>query len=199
MPIPLKIFGSDASIFLGTNKGVSRITATWPNWFDAITRSFDLDPRLLGTDPLRELVVAYTTTNGTQAAYNLATGCNTTTPSCDNLTADLNPECRAYAVAVASFCAPGGIQNYDTASCVDTLKQAPVDSVTGAVSATTARAFYTACFDCYYLFTANGFALDGKTDTLTSREYLVTGNAKLAQTGGYRIVWLGAGKHPNKG
>jgi len=55
--VPIKIFGSDASIFLGTNKAVTRHQATWTDAFDTITREFSLDPRLLGTyGPLRDLV-----------------------------------------------------------------------------------------------------------------------------------------------
>ena len=121
------------------------------------------------------------------------TGCAVTVPSCANLKADpASPACGAYAAALASSCAPGGRQNYDSASCVAALQRAPVDPATGSVSAATARAFFTACYDCcYFLFTAGGFALDGTTGALGSWGYLVKGNAKLAQTGGYRIVWLG--------
>jgi hypothetical protein len=186
--IPLKVFGSDASIFLGTNKGVSAIVPTWPAVFDAITTEFSLDPRLLGKAPLGEMVNAYTTSLDASAAYSNVTGCMNTQPSCGNFTADPNPTCEAYAAALGDFCKPDGSQNYDTAACVAALKEQPVDA-TGAVSAVTARAFYTACLDMYYLFTASGFS-GPADDATTSREFLVTGDAKLSQTGGFEVIWL---------
>lgn len=185
----LKIFGTDASIFLGTNKGVKRIVPTWPTMFDAITTEYKLCPKLLGDGPLRTLVKAYSTEPTTGDAYQSVTGCpaGDSAPSCANQTANsLDSKCTEYAAALGEFCTAEGTPNYDTQACVNALKAQDTDG-DGAVTAPVARAFFTACFDTYYGFTANGFA---NPPELTSREYLVTGDAKLSQTGGYELIYL---------
>lgn len=157
--------------------------------FDAITTEYMLNPKLLGDGPLRTLVKAYSTSPTTEAAYESVTGCpaGDAAPGCDNQTPNsVDPKCIAYAAALGDFCTAEGTPNYDTQACVNALKAQNTDGA-GAVSAPVARAFFTACFDTYWGFTANGFA---NPPDLTSREYLVTGDAKLSQTGGYELIYL---------
>ena len=169
-----------------------------------------LSPSFATPFPLytHEQAIAYTYSNSTEVAFEEITGCppgRTTRPSCSDLVgAAQNQACLAYAAQLKSFCAPasGGTftQNYNTRDCVAILKT-KADPTTGTVSTIAARAFYQACFDMIPEFVASGFnpPNDNTVPTdppntpqgvMANREYLVTGDALLAQAGGFAIISL---------
>ena len=87
-------------------------------------------------------------------------------------------------------------QNYNTRDCVAILKT-KADPTTGTVSTIAARAFYQACFDMIPVFVASGFNPPNDPvppiapeEVMANREYLVTGDALLAQAGGFAIIRL---------
>ena len=153
-----------------------------------------------------EQAIAYTYSNSTEVAFEEITGCPPGgRPYCSDLAgAAQNQECQAYAAQLASFCAPASdgtfTQNYNTRDCVAILKT-KADPTTGTVSTIAARAFYQACFDMIPEFVASGFNPPNDNtvppippilpqDVMANREYLVTGDALLAQAGGFAIIPL---------
>jgi hypothetical protein len=164
--------------------------AIYPYAADRITRVYKLNPRLLGVPALRRLQTVYSTSASATAAFQLLTGCATPFPSCGSkvAAAGSTAACNDYVAGLNAFC-NGTRQNYDSAACVAALTTQPVDAQ-GSVSAITARAFFAACFDFLAEFNSdNGFSSPGD-GTLLNREYLVTGDALLGQSGGYEIIWL---------
>ena len=170
--------------------------AFYPDAFNRVTRRFKLDPRLLGTNALRGLQTAYSYNAASPAAaFTALTGCALPPggdfPSCaaNSVYGPPTPGCAEYSAALTAFCA-GASQNYDSAACAAALQAQPVDA-TGSVSAITARAFFAACYDFLAQYQSdNGLSYDAGSGALTNREYLVTGDALLSQTGGHEIIWL---------
>ena len=136
------------------------------------------------------------------------TGCNVETvtgfgedaPNCEtavkmgtaSIPAGSTAKCAEYVVALQAFCTPQGTPNYDSGSCVSSLKTLAANNKNpaGQTGAVAARAFFAACFDFLPAFnTDNGmiFAAHGE---LAGREYLVMGDGLLKQAGGYFIQWL---------
>ena len=164
-----------------------------------------LSPSFATPFPLytHEQAIAYTYSNSTEVAFEEITGCPPGgRPYCSDLAgAAQNQACLAYAAQLASFCAPasGGTftQNYNTRDCVAILKT-KADPTTGTVSTIAARAFYQACFDMIPEFVASGFNPPNDNTVppiapqgvMANREYLVTGDALLAQAGGFAIISL---------
>jgi hypothetical protein len=57
--LPFKIFGDDCSLFERTATQVQVSYPTFPDAFDRLTRTFRLDPNILGIDTLKPLQLAY--------------------------------------------------------------------------------------------------------------------------------------------
>lgn len=99
--------------------------------------------------------------------------------------------CASYVSALQAFCTPEGTPNYDSPSCMTTLKSLAAKTANGQAGAVTARAMMAACFDFLAEFnTDNSMIFSPPPEQLGGREYLVTGNGLLKQAGGYFIQWL---------
>ena len=57
--LPFKIFGDDCSLFERTSAAVKVSYPTFPDMFDRLTRTFKLNPLILGENTLRPLQLAY--------------------------------------------------------------------------------------------------------------------------------------------
>ena len=202
--IPVKIFGDDCSLFERTNPRVRVSYPTFPDAFDRVTRDFKLDPNVLGEDALRPLQLAYSYGGASvPAQFKSATGCNvnvngTDAPDCDSavnkgaasIPAGSGPGCADYVAALQAFCTPGGTQNYDSGSCVATVKRLAAKNPGGQATAIQARAMFAACYDFLAGFNTDNAMITAGAGKLAGREYLVTGDGLLAQAGGYFIEWL---------
>jgi len=108
-----------------------------------------------------------------------------------SIPAGSDPKCATYVSALQAFCTPQGLPNYDSPSCVASLKRIAATTPDGQAGSVVARAFFAACFDFLAAFnTDNAMVTGGAPGTLGGREYLVTGNGLPKQAGGYFIEWL---------
>lgn len=189
--LPFKIFGDDCSIYNLRNRHVQLSYAIYPDAVDRLTKTFDVNPRLMGVGPLRELQAAYSYSATVADAFAAVTKCDKALPfpSCANKTSsNSTSKCDEYSDALEQLCDESQ-QNYNSQQCIDRLKMFPKDA-DGAVSAVVLRAFFATCFDWLAEFQTNdGFTTAGD-GLLGDREYLVTGDALLRRAGGSAIIYL---------
>ena len=110
-----------------------------------------------------------------------------------SIPAGSTPDCASYVSALQAFCTPQAMPNYDSPSCMATLKSLAAKTANGQAGSINARAMMAACFDFLAAFNTDNAMItdtDAGLGKLRGREYLVTGNGLLKQAGGYFIKWL---------